>query len=190
MMWVEVFAVCSWLAMFLAFYWSARAPRKVVAMRRSLLLEDGPVSAGDVWIIRALGAFCIGRATWASVISGHAALAWWFVPAAIIFHGFIELMRYGVVARVAGRHWTVRLGAVVLWAMAAGQWQLGSHGAAWILAVFGLGIAIWPAPVARTLANYASEETQVRWTKWSGIVGCVISLAVAAGLLRMLLVRR
>jgi len=189
-MWLKVFAVGSWLAMFLAFLWSTLAPRKVVAMRRSLLLEDGPVSAGDVWILRALGAFCIGCAVWASVVSGHSALAWWFVPSAIILYGFIELMRRGVVARVAGRHWTVRLGAVVLWAMAAGQWYLGSHGAAWILSAVGLGIALWPAPVARTLANYASEQTQVEWTKWSGIVGCVISLAVVGGLLAMMLFRR
>jgi len=74
--------------------------------------------------------------------------------------------------------------------MAAGQWHLGSHAAAWILSAVGLGIALWPAPVARTLANYASEQTQVKWTKWSGIVGCVISLAVVGGLLVIMLVRR
>ncbi len=148
-------------------------------------MDDGPVSPSDIWILRGLSALCIGCATWASVVSGHPAFALCFVPAALLLHGFIELVRRNVFARLAGRYWTVRLGAVVTWGMAAAQWHEGAHSAALILSMVGLGIAIWPGPVAHFLVNYAKEETQVKWTRFSGIFGCVLSLVVIAALLLM-----
>jgi len=181
----KIFAVASRLAMFCAFLWAARSPRRWVALRRSFLMEDGPVSPGDIWILRGLAALCIGCASWASVVSGHPMFALCFVPVALLLHLFIELMRRNVLRRWAGRYWTVRLSAAVAWAMAAAEWKEGERWVALTLSVVGIGIALWPAPVADFLADYAREETQVKWTRLSGIVGCVMSLAVIAALLLM-----
>jgi hypothetical protein len=174
----KTFAIAMWLGMFCAFLWAARAPRHVVAMRRAFLLEDAPVSSADIWILRALSAFCIGCATWAAVVSGHSWFALCFVPAAVVLHGFIELVRRNAFTRIAGRYWTVRLSAGGAWAIGAFEWHQGENGIALVAAALGLFIAIWPAPVAHFLANYAGEEAQVKWTRWSGIVGCVMAIAV------------
>jgi len=174
----KTFAIAMWLGMFCAFLWAARAPRHVVAMRRAFLLEDGPVSSVDIWILRALSVFCIGCTTRAAVVSGHPWFALWFVPAAVLLHGFIELARRNVFTRVAGRYWTVRLSAGAAWAMGAFEWHEGERGIALFAAALGLFIAIWPAPVAHLLANYAGEETQVKWTRWSGIAGCLMAIVV------------
>jgi hypothetical protein len=177
-MMTKVFAIAMWMGMFCAFLWAARAPRHVVAMRRAFLLDDGPVSPTDIWILRALLAFCIVCATWAAVITGHPWFAFCFVPAALLLHGFIELVRSNVLTRVAGRYWTLRLSAGAAWAIGVFEWHEGEYRIAAFVAAIGLFIAIWPAPAAHFLADYAGEETQVKWTRWSGIFGCAMAIVV------------
>jgi hypothetical protein len=109
--------------------------------------------------------------------------AFLFIPAALLLHGFIELMRRNVLSRLAGKYWSVRLSAVIAWAIAATQWREGNVPLAFLMSAMGLVVALWPGQVAHFLANYASEETQVKWARLSGIVGCVMSLVVIAVLL-------
>src|SRR3954462_5786107 len=118
--------IVSWSAMFFAFRWSAQSPEQVVAIRRSMLMDDSSIAIGDIWMLRALGAFTIACATWASIASGNSSFAWLFIPAAISLHLFIEALRRNILRRVAGRFWLLRLTAVFAWALAFQTWRSGA----------------------------------------------------------------
>ena len=168
----------SWSAMFFAFWWSARSPEQVVAIRRSMLLDDVSVAVNDIWVLRALGAFTIACATWASVVSGHSSFAWIFVPAAIALHLFIEALRRNILQRVAGRFWLLRLTAVFAWALAFQMWRSGAIAMASVVTLVGVGVFLRPAPTAYFLANYAPVEKQVTIARYTGWIGCAMSVLV------------
>ncbi len=178
----ELFPIASWLAMFVAFLWAARSPRQVVAMRRSFLLENAPMSTQDIWTLRALSLFCIACATYAGLATGHVTFVIALVPIAVLLHLFIEAMRHGLLARLAGRYWNVRLGAFAAWTMAILAWREGARALSFLLSIAGVAMAATPRSVAHFLANYAPEEKQVKWTRATGIAGCVMSIAVVVAL--------
>jgi len=142
----KTFAIAMWLGMFCAFLWAARAPRHVVAMRRAFLLEDGPVSSVDIWILRALSVFCIGCATGPRSSAASVVLRSGSSRRPVFLHGFIELARRNVFTHVAGRYWTVRLSAGAAWAMGAFEWHEGERGIALFAAALGCSSRSGPRP--------------------------------------------
>ena len=174
----ELFPIGAWLALFVVFFWAARSPRRVVAVRRSFLLENAPVSARDLWILRGLSLLCIVCATYATLATGRATFVLALVPVAFLLHLFIEARGRGLLARLAGRYWTVRLAAMAAWTIAVLAWRDGAQTLAVLLACAGAMMAVWPGSVGRFLANYATEETHVKWTRATGIAGCVMSFGV------------
>jgi len=170
--------IASWSAMFFAFWWSARSPEQVVAIRRSMLLDDVSVAVGDIWVLRALGAFTIACATWAGIVSGHSSFAWIFVPATILLHLFIEALRRNILRRIAGRFWLLRLTAVFALALSFQMWRMGATAMASVVTLAAVGIFLRPAPTAYIFANYAPVEKQVAIARYTGWIGCVMSVLV------------
>jgi hypothetical protein len=173
-----IFGIVSWSAMFFAFLWSARSPDQVVAIRRSMLLDDVSIAVGDIWVLRGLGAFTIACVTWATVVSGHSSFVWIFVPAVIVLHLFVEGLRRYILRRVAGRFWLLRLTAVLAWALSFQMWRSGAIAMASVVALAGVVIFVRPAPAAYFFANYAPVEKQVAMARYSGWIGCVMSVLV------------
>src|SRR3954453_24186261 len=161
---VALFGVACWLVFFAAFLWAAFRPHRMVDLRRAFLLDETRISRDEIWIVRGSGALCIVCATWAALVSGHASFAWCIIPGALLVYVFIELVHRKVFERVAGKYWPVRLAAVVPWCMAAALWSWGNAPFVLGLLVIGCVYALWPGGVARFMADYASRETQVKWT--------------------------